>query len=150
MHSGLMPHYCGMATQLQSTITCPRCGYQAAEIMPTDACVFFYDCKGCGEKLKPLPGSCCVFCSYGSVPCPPIQEDVEPCCVPKPDQSSKDWVGSTRTSLVAWWLPHALLLAGLLVTIPARTVFGFLLPAYSMHGDLAACIAGSQGLITLR
>ena len=22
--------------------------------MPTDACVFVYDCKGCGERLKPL------------------------------------------------------------------------------------------------
>ena len=23
--------------------------------------------------LKPKPGDCCVFCSYGTVPCPPIQ-----------------------------------------------------------------------------
>ena len=22
--------------------------------MPTDACQFFYDCKGCGERLKPI------------------------------------------------------------------------------------------------
>ena len=65
--------------QLQSTLTCPHCGHQATEIMPTDACVAFYDCKSCGETLKPLAGSCCVFCSYGSVPCPPIQEGVEPC-----------------------------------------------------------------------
>jgi len=42
--------------------------------MPTDACQFFYDCKGCGVVLKPLAGDCCVFCSYGTVPCPPIQE----------------------------------------------------------------------------
>jgi hypothetical protein len=42
--------------------------------MPTDACRFFYDCKGCGERLKPKAGDCCVFCSYGSVPCPPIQQ----------------------------------------------------------------------------
>jgi uncharacterized Zn finger protein len=41
-----------MAPQLQSTITCPKCGYQATEIMPTDACVAFYDCNGCGETLK--------------------------------------------------------------------------------------------------
>ena len=52
---------------------CPKCGHQATEIMPTDACQFFYDCKGCGERLKPKPGDCCVFCSYGSVPCPPMQ-----------------------------------------------------------------------------
>ena len=55
--------------QLQSTLTCPLCGHQATETMPKDACVAFYDGKGCGETLKPLPGSCCVFCSYGSVPC---------------------------------------------------------------------------------
>jgi hypothetical protein len=41
--------------------------------MPTDACQFFYDCRGCGAVLKPKPGDCCVFCSYGTVPCPPIQ-----------------------------------------------------------------------------
>ena len=109
-----------MAPQLQSTITCPKCGYQATEIMPTDACVFFYNCNGCGEKLKPLPGSCCVFCSYGSVPCPPTHEGVEPCCVPKPNQSSKDWVGSKRMALLAWWLPSAAIAAGLFAPIPAR------------------------------
>ncbi|MDY0329290.1 MAG: GDCCVxC domain-containing (seleno)protein [Thiomonas sp.] len=27
----------------------------------------------CGAELRPLPGDCCVFCSYGSVPCPPVQ-----------------------------------------------------------------------------
>jgi hypothetical protein len=59
--------------QLSSTITCPLCGHQAAETMPVDACVFFYFCKGCGARLKPLEGDCCVFCSYGSVPCPSVQ-----------------------------------------------------------------------------
>src|SRR5215813_8629727 len=66
--------------QLQSTLTCPHCGHQTIETMPTDTCVAIYDCKGCGATLRPLPGSCCVFCSYGSVPCPPIQEGVEACC----------------------------------------------------------------------
>jgi hypothetical protein len=51
-----------------STITCPKCGYQATEQMPTDACQFFYDCRGCGERLKPEAGDCCVFCSYGTMP----------------------------------------------------------------------------------
>jgi hypothetical protein len=59
--------------ELTSTILCPACGHRAKEVMPTDACRFFYDCKGCGTQLKPKPGDCCVFCSYGSVPCPPIQ-----------------------------------------------------------------------------
>ena len=42
--------------------------------MPTDACQFFYECGGCHTLLKPKAGDCCVFCSYGDVPCPPIQE----------------------------------------------------------------------------
>lgn len=57
-----------------SVITCPSCGRSEAETMPTNACLYFYDCKGCGVRLKPLPGHCCVFCSFGSVPCPPVQE----------------------------------------------------------------------------
>jgi hypothetical protein len=65
--------------QLESTLTCPSCGHQSVETMPTDACQFFYDCKGCGMQLKPLAGDCCVFCSYGSVPCPPVQSN-DRCC----------------------------------------------------------------------
>jgi hypothetical protein len=63
-----------VATILQSTITCPQCGAQRMETMPTDACLYFYNCTGCGARLSPKPGDCCVFCSYGTVPCPPIQE----------------------------------------------------------------------------
>ena len=59
---------------LTSTITCPHCGHRETETMPTDACQWFYECKGCGALLKPKEGDCCVFCSYGDVPCPPIQE----------------------------------------------------------------------------
>jgi hypothetical protein len=62
-----------------STITCPHCGTAKVETMPTDACRFFYECAGCGARLKPKPGDCCVFCSYGSVPCPPIQQAAG-CC----------------------------------------------------------------------
>ena len=63
-----------LAIKLESEITCPNCGYKKNEIMPTDACQFFYDCLGCGSLLRPKSGDCCVFCSYGTVPCPPIQE----------------------------------------------------------------------------
>jgi hypothetical protein len=65
---------------LESLITCPQCGHVARETMPTNACQWFYDCRGCGAVLKPRPGDCCVFCSYGSVPCPPVQAGVD-CCV---------------------------------------------------------------------
>jgi hypothetical protein len=62
---------------LVSTITCPRCGRQSAETMPTNACQFFYECTHCGALLKPKAGDCCVFCSYGDVPCPSIQQTKE-------------------------------------------------------------------------
>lgn len=65
--------------QHESVIACPVCGAQATEVMPEDACVFFYDCKACGAVLKPKQGDCCVFCSYGSVRCPPVQVDGS-CC----------------------------------------------------------------------
>ncbi|MFN2622449.1 MAG: MerC family mercury resistance protein [Chthoniobacterales bacterium] len=58
---------------LSSVITCPHCGHKAEETMPSNACLFFYDCPACGARMKPLAGHCCVFCSYGSVPCPPVQ-----------------------------------------------------------------------------
>lgn len=59
---------------LSSILTCPKCEGASTETMPTNACQFFYDCKHCGALLRPLKGNCCVFCSYGDVPCPPIQE----------------------------------------------------------------------------
>jgi len=34
--------------QLESTLTCPECGHRMRETMPTDACQYFYNCKGCG------------------------------------------------------------------------------------------------------
>ena len=61
--------------KLHSTITCPKCGHQQTQTMPTDACQYIYDCASCGARLKPKTGDCCVYCSYGSVPCPPIQEE---------------------------------------------------------------------------
>lgn len=61
------------AIQLDSTITCPECGTQTCARMPTDACQFFWECPACGVLLKPNPGDCCVFCSWGDVPCPPVQ-----------------------------------------------------------------------------
>ena len=58
---------------LSCTLTCPECGQQSTEEMPTDACVYFYECSYCHALLKPKAGDCCVFCSYGTVVCPPKQ-----------------------------------------------------------------------------
>lgn len=69
----------GKPIELKSTLTCPNCGFKKTETMPTDACQFFYECEKCKKILKPLDGDCCVYCSYGSVKCPPIQEGGN-CC----------------------------------------------------------------------
>ena len=59
--------------QLESVLTCPECGHAKSEVMPTDACQFFYECERCKTVSRPKAGDCCVFCSYGSVKCPPVQ-----------------------------------------------------------------------------
>jgi hypothetical protein len=64
---------------LTSTITCPECKFEKSETMPTDACTYFYKCTNCEILLKPKQGDCCVFCSYGTVKCPPIQAGAS-CC----------------------------------------------------------------------
>ena len=65
---------------LEAVITCPQCGSRQQATMPTDACQFFYDCASCGALLRPKTGDCCVFCSYGSVKCPPVQSASNACC----------------------------------------------------------------------
>jgi hypothetical protein len=64
---------------LESTLTCPGCGERSTERMPADACLFFWTCPACGLRVKPKQGDCCVFCSYGSVACPPKQLEQD-CC----------------------------------------------------------------------
>ena len=71
-----------MAVSLESTVTCPQCGHVETETMPRNACQFFYECKRCGVLLKPLAGDCCIFCSYGTVRCPPVQTGGDCCSEP--------------------------------------------------------------------
>lgn len=76
-----------MVPVMTSELTCPQCGARHTETMPSDACIYFYECTGCGTVLRPKAGDCCVFCSYGSLPCPPIQVEraggsAENCCRP--------------------------------------------------------------------
>ncbi|MGH6976320.1 MAG: GDCCVxC domain-containing (seleno)protein, partial [Stellaceae bacterium] len=70
----------GALTQpiVEATIACPACGAARRETMPTDTCVIAYQCTACEALLRPKPGSCCVFCSYGSTPCPPMQTAAAP------------------------------------------------------------------------
>lgn len=65
---------------LTSEITCPDCQEATEAIMPTDACQFFWECPNCGNVAKPKTGDCCVYCSYGTNPCPPVQQNGSSCC----------------------------------------------------------------------
>jgi hypothetical protein len=64
---------------LESALTCPACGVTTPELMPIDACVYFHECVSCHSLIRPKAGDCCVFCSYGSVRCPPVQQGSS-CC----------------------------------------------------------------------
>ena len=55
----------------KAVLTCPSCGRAQDVDMPTDYCVFFYDCVHCGALLRPKKGDDCVFCSYADKDCPP-------------------------------------------------------------------------------
>ncbi|MBT3425571.1 MAG: hypothetical protein HOJ61_11245 [Gammaproteobacteria bacterium] len=68
-----------LIVELNSTLTCPYCSFNKSEVMATDSCQFFYECSKCKQMLKPKKGDCCVFCSYGDVPYPPIQQG-QNCC----------------------------------------------------------------------
>jgi hypothetical protein len=57
--------------------------------------------------------------------------------------SSADWVGSTRTMLLAWGLPHTALVAGLLVAAPAQTAI------WVVALGLAAVPVGLSGWLVL-
>ncbi|MDB4917904.1 MAG: hypothetical protein JWM95_5548 [Gemmatimonadetes bacterium] len=74
--------------QLGSVMTCPQCGHAEELTMPTDACLFFHECSACHVILRPKSGDCCVFCSYGSVVCPPMQDGGGRCCGPASDSPS--------------------------------------------------------------
>jgi hypothetical protein len=59
----------------QTTLTCPICGFRQELEIPADACLFFHRCANCNMQLRPLPGDCCVFCSYGDTVCIPKQRE---------------------------------------------------------------------------
>ena len=63
----------------KSNLTCPVCKTSEKLKMPTEQCIIVHNCINCGELLQPANGDCCVFCTYGDVPCPSIQLN-DDCC----------------------------------------------------------------------
>ena len=73
-----MAHKSTVHTTRDSALTCPVCNYEETFVMSDDACHFFHTCNRCGTLLKPVGEDCCVFCSYGTLPCPPKQRERHP------------------------------------------------------------------------
>jgi hypothetical protein len=69
----------GSPCSLAMPTAAPNCGHAKRETMSIDACQFFYECESCRASLRPQPGDYCVFCSFGSMKCPPVQRQ-KPCC----------------------------------------------------------------------
>jgi hypothetical protein len=55
-------------------------------------------------------------------------------------QSSRDWLGSPRTSAFAWWIPKAVIVAALFIPPPARA--GMFIIALIWMGT--ACVLNSR------
>lgn len=56
-------------------ITCPLCWHKENENIPSNECMYFYECKSCKEIIKSKKWDCCVFCSYWDIECIPKQKE---------------------------------------------------------------------------
>jgi hypothetical protein len=56
-------------------LACPFCSFREELEIPVDFCLISHRCTNCNMQIKPTPGDCCVFCSYGDVLCIPKQQE---------------------------------------------------------------------------
>jgi len=49
---------------LKSTLTCPECKHSKEEIMPINACQWYYECEKCRTLLRPKHGGCSLDSYY--------------------------------------------------------------------------------------
>ena len=61
------------AIERTCVITCPACGKGTPEKMSRETLKRVFHCPHCLTWLAPKPGDHCIFDSYGSVKCPPLQ-----------------------------------------------------------------------------
>ena len=62
--------------KLLSMLTCQ---HHKEEAMPSDVCLWFYKRDGCAVVLKPSPEDCGDYCSFGTLPCPSVQDGSNYC-----------------------------------------------------------------------
>ena len=61
-------------TILQTIMKCPNCRTTETVTMDQKIPGDFFTCKECEKTHEPRLGDCCVYCSYGSVNCPAVQQ----------------------------------------------------------------------------
>jgi len=59
---------------LRSIVQCPHCHFKVTERMSTTQQVREWECPACHKRVQASPGACCIFCEYGTVPCPAVQQ----------------------------------------------------------------------------
>lgn len=62
------PYATGVMSRV--SFTCPACGKSQTVEVPKEACLALHRCTACGAVVRPLPGDCCVICSYSAERCP--------------------------------------------------------------------------------
>ena len=65
-----LPHDLAACVEEANTGLCKK----ERKPMPVDSCLLLYICEGCGATLRPTARDCCVFCTFGSIACPPKQK----------------------------------------------------------------------------
>ncbi|MCW3076432.1 MAG: hypothetical protein JWO32_1041 [Bacteroidetes bacterium] len=59
--------------KIKSVVVCPVCKFKRELFMAANHFLKVYECEECNALLKTDKKQCCIFCSYGSVPCIPVQ-----------------------------------------------------------------------------
>lgn len=62
----------------ESTLVCPRCNHGERMMMAENSSLVVHVCQSCGLEMHRLPGNCCLFCTWGTVPCPTAQRAYNP------------------------------------------------------------------------
>jgi hypothetical protein len=54
-------------------VTCPVCKTKVREVMCSETVKVIYHCPACLAWVSPKKGDHCIYDSYGSAKCPPVQ-----------------------------------------------------------------------------
>lgn len=69
----LFTRFTTRSIQRSSTLRCPHCKANMHERMPTGHAVMVFHCLWCNRSVHCGPADHCVFCAFGSYPCPERQ-----------------------------------------------------------------------------